>query len=298
MRAEMTVLLWKPGKSVSTVAKVTVADQGRYRIEYEAPPEARGRIMISDGKHRMQIEPGSKAVIGAPLPTFAELMSTETAKLIEANYDIRLVSDSEQTSARDCFLLEFASKYAGRGSQRRWIDRETYRTLRVETKIANGTLERVVGYRNVEFPTSIPASTFKIPMASKKVVLREPSDAVADPAQLKKLAANANLAMQTNNGFRLIQANMHKSTPRADQQFVYSDGIAMVSVFVAQDGELPDRAAQDWRPVTLTSQRAFLNTSGHANALIWVDSGRRYTVVSHLQAGALTALAATLEARH
>src|SRR5690349_13655385 len=47
MRAHISVTLWKQGKTTATLARMIQRGKGRYRMTYEAPPEARERVVCA-----------------------------------------------------------------------------------------------------------------------------------------------------------------------------------------------------------------------------------------------------------
>src|SRR5579872_5124471 len=140
MRAEMVMTQRRHGITYTTQAHIVQGARGRYRMEYVLPAEARGRIVFSDGQTNWQYEPGRNLLAKTTMVAISEQKDREAETLIESNYRIVLVSDRASTAGRDAYLLDLLPRHAGKSSQRRWIDKRTYKTLRLETHYTDGIL--------------------------------------------------------------------------------------------------------------------------------------------------------------
>lgn len=290
MRARMSVTLWKRDKTVATLAQVTQGPNGVYVMRYEAPAEARGRIVYADGTTQWQIEPKRNLVTKMPLAPHRE--DTEANALLERNYRFRLASTQEHAAGRSTYLLELVPIHAGKGRQRRWIDRQNFKTLRIETYYADGTLARVVSYQQVSFPASIAASEFRPQINKNAHVVSRPGASSTTPAdQLVQQAQTLGLKADSNTGFHLTQVAARTVGKSSVTQMLYTDGIETVSVFVREGGALRP-SAKDWSRVSLKGVAAYHQRREHTDALVWARGGRHYTAVSHLEPEALQAFAA------
>lgn len=289
MRARIAVTLWKEGKTTATMARVVQGGKGRYCMTYEAPPEARGRIVCGDGSANWQYEPKRNLVIKTPLNI--QPQESEAASLIEQNYRFTLVSRQDNAAGRPAYLLELAPVHTGKGKQRRWIDKQNFKTLRIETSYADGSLARIITYQQATFPAQIP-DTELLPKFQKtaRVVTRPGVSDHTPAARFAERSRALGLKAQGALGFQLKQATTSKVNKIPIAQLLYTDGIETISVFVRNGGTVPQTAALiKWQRLTLGRTTAYHQRHDHTDALVWTHAGHQYTAVSHLEPKALQA---------
>lgn len=289
MRAEMTLTWRRHGITHMAQARVVQGARGRRRIEYTLPVEARGRAVYSDGQTQWQREPGRDRLAATSLLPESEQDERVTADLVARNYKIVQVSDDERVAGRGASLLELLPRQAGRSSQKRWIDRQTYKILRIETHYADGILARMVAYTPTALPATVAPDEFAPPASD---ALRR----VSGPATSRIVSGNAlaasdpaaavrglGLRAEGAQGFRLIQVASSAVEQAQTAHLLYSDGIESVSVFVQNGGaSIPERSP-GWHDLTLNGRTAYESRDGHLDAIVWTQQGRRYTAVSHLE---------------
>lgn len=288
MRAEMQMTQRHHGITYPTEAHIVQGAKGRYRMEYVLPEEARGRIVFSDGETNWQYEPKQNLLAKTPMVAMTEQKDREVEELIESNYQIALVSDQAQAAGRPAYLLDLWPNMEGKSSQRRWIDKQTYKTLRIETHYTDGILARMVMYDHVALPATVTDADF-LPMHTKTTHIVDP------PATEFSLAtrviptryANLGLKSQAALSFQLIEISSSQIDNAPAIQLLYTDGIETVSIFVQNSHESISSVPSNWQALTIKGHPAFQNLDGHLDAITWIENGHRYTAVSHLTPHAL-----------
>jgi outer membrane lipoprotein-sorting protein len=290
MRATMAMTWRRHGVTHSTEARVIQGAQGRYRMEYLLPPEARGRIVSSDGRTQWQYEPRRNLLAVTPLIPESEQNERDTEDLVDRNYKIVLVSADESIVGRPAYLLELLPRQEGKSSQKRWIDHQTFKTLRIETHYPDGILARMIAYRSVELPAVVTSADFVPPQSAHvKRISSPPTSNVFPVRNDSPSVSGLGLSAEGALGFRLTQV-ASSSVDRARTRtahLLYSDGIESVSVFVQNGGFPVPAAAPGWHSIKISDHTAFENLDGHLDAVVWTQGNYRYTAVSHLGPSAL-----------
>jgi len=298
MRAEMKMTWRRHGITHISRAHALLGATGRYRMEYLEPEEAKGRIVYSDGQTQWQFEPRHKLLATTNLIPESAQNERDTEDLIAQNYKIVLVSEDERVAGRTAYLLELLPRQEEKSSQKRWIDRQTFRTLRVETHYPDGILARMVAYTDLTLPAKVSPSDFVPPSTPlhpglvpvttpvSSTVLPLPASNDTRPALTGSLHALGLHAAGTA-GFQLTQVASSAVKQARTAHLLYSDGIETISIFV-QNGQMPALAnAPGWHEIQIGTRKAFENLDGHLDAIVWTQNGYRYTTVSHLGPRAL-----------
>jgi outer membrane lipoprotein-sorting protein len=294
MRAEMTMTRRKHGITYTTQAHIVQGSHGRFRMEYLLPVEARGRIVFSDGHSNWQYEPTQNMLARTELPVPSEIKDRDAEDLIESNYRLVLVSDQATAAGRPTYLLDLLPKHSGKSSQRRWIDKQTYKTLRIETHYTDGILASMVMYDQVALPAAVTEADFQ-PMQAKSIRhISAPASAQDIPSRdFARMAAGVHLKSKVDLGFQLIGIGVSTLNNAPTTQFLYSDGIETVSIFVQKAEAEIINAPVQWQKLSVSGMSVFQNVDGHLNTLVWTRSGYRYTAVSHLVTRGLQAVIAS-----
>ena len=288
MRAELTMTWRKHGQTFTTRAHVVQGAKGRYRMEYTFPADTSGRIVYSDGNTQWQVEPNRNLLAATDLIPESEQNERDTEDLLAQNYRIALVSDEEKIEGRCAYLLELLPRQEGKSSQKRWIDRETFKTLRVETHYPDGILARMIAYSVVALPAQVAPSDFAPPanLKLRRVTASGTSQTFAT-RNTEVAAQGLGLRAEGALGFRLTQIASSSVESAKTAHLLYSDGIESVSVFVQNGGAPALTNAPGWHSVTINGKPAFENLDGHLDAIVWTQGKYRYTAVSHLGPKAL-----------
>ncbi len=283
MRAELTMTWRRHGIAHITQAHVVQGAKGRSRTEYLLPLEARGRLVYSDGHTQWQYEPRRSLLATTTLLPEDERNERDTEDLVSQNYKIVLVSDDERVAGRRAYLLELLPRQEGKSSQKRWIDRETFKTLRIETHYPDGILARMVAYTSVTLPATVTPADFAPP--SLPGMQRVASPPTSNDYPLRNPASSARslgLSMNGALGFRLTQVASSSVESAQTAHLLYSDGIESISVFVQNGGPPVFAHAPGWHAITIRNRTAYENLDGHLDAIVWTQGRYRYTAVSHL----------------
>lgn len=290
MRAQFALTIWRDGQSFATLAQVTQGAKGSYRMVYEAPPSARGRIVWVHNRSCWQYEPAKNLLTRTELPAL-DLSSRQTAyQQIARNYRISLVSDRDAAAGRPAYLIELTALSGGKGRQRIWVDRATFKSLRMETYYADGTLARLITYSNVVFPAHIPDAEMK-PAVGPSVRRREFTLSAAmresGSRAMAERARSVGLTAEGPLGFRLERIIRSRVGRKQTLQLIYSDGLETLSVFVQENGAPFRQPSAGWRAVPMKQITAYRRLQGHTSTLLWTHRGRRYTAISHLEPSAM-----------
>jgi outer membrane lipoprotein-sorting protein len=145
------------------------------RIEWLAPAEMKGEVMIDNGRQIMRYVPGAKAI--HVRPSHVAVRRNHAGEIAERlkNGTLRVtVIGQEKVAGRKTYVIEVTSTQ-GRGPTRRfWVDTEKWVRLKsVETNAA-GKVQSSSSFIQVKFMDSIPASNFAMPVPAGVTVTRSP----------------------------------------------------------------------------------------------------------------------------
>ncbi|MCW3060710.1 MAG: hypothetical protein JWQ02_2531 [Capsulimonas sp.] len=270
------------GRDRRSVLEMIEGSEGRFRLTYSEPAEARGRVVVCDGKTTWQYEPRSRTVLRRPTP---ESVSAETGSVDPDPLWRRDIEPQDaDVSGRPAHVLRVRST-DGSIVERLWIDSATGRSLRTESYDRNGSLVRRVELSQVMVKPVVTAATFQpiIPPGARVLIAAvRPSPDVAREARL------LDLPPQTA-GFRVQSVVRSPKSPSAAIHVLYSNGPRALSVFVtenASDGssKLIPTAGANWSSASLTpSVQAFTQERPDGqSAVAWVGDGRRYVAVGRM----------------
>jgi outer membrane lipoprotein-sorting protein len=290
--ARMTLLIWQDDRTIATQGRLSQAAPNRFRLEYDTPPRAHGRIVWSDGHEQWQYEPRRKLMTRRPISPALDGARATSLRLVTRNYRFRLVSIKEKMASRSAYLIEVLPRYAGKSRMTVWIDRKTFKVLRSETRYPDGTVAKVVSYQQITIPAVIADTLLKpiVPPGTRVVALGGSSGTVP-PSERAAHATSLRLDDEGPAGFVLQQVVESGPASRRTTQFIYSDGLETLSIFVKANTKAPKSIPANWHRVSIDGLPAFQSTTAHANYLMWHRWGRRYTAVSHLDRDALVVFA-------
>ena len=283
LQATLSVTLWnEQGNASETRSRFLRDGNGRTRTEYLLPKKDKGRIVILDGVTRWQYEPSKPLLIQSPF-VMRQPESGE-AQVSLRGYRIALDAKPQILSGRKCFVLLLAPKYTGLGMQSRWIDAQTFATLQTETRLGDGSLASRVTYSDVQYRITPKASDFVPPAASGTKTIHQPApDAKQTDAEMARLAREKGLIADTSLGFRLKRV----LTQQKSKQFLYSDGLLFLSLFV-QDGFADNpKPRAPWKPFQIGKLTVHELKRPHSNVMVWMKQGRRYSLMARVAPEAL-----------
>ncbi len=277
MRADMLMTYRRHGIVHTVKAHVVLGPHGASRVEFLTPTEVQGRVICSDGQSAWHYDPHTSALEETRLSAASEQRDRSVQQLIETNYRVNIVSPSVAIAGRQCWVLDLLPVHPGKSRQRRWIDRITSRTIRIETTYTDNVVARMVMYTPTSLPATITANLF-VPQ-NGKTTHREAATITLDPhseLEAAKVPAKAPL------GFRRISAAISSLDGRPAQQLLYTDGIETVSIFVQKETGAQPVPSGGWSKLMLPGLIAFQNTDHHVYALSWASNKFQFTAVSHI----------------
>lgn len=288
LRATLEITLQDEQGKRKTRSRIVRDGKGRTRNEYLEPSGAKGRIMILDGMTHYQYEPSRRLLIKSAFDPTTPEASRAAEQIVPQDYQLLLLPKMQTVAGRACWVLELTPHHGGKGDQTRWIDAKTGATLQIETRYSDGSLASLVRYSDVEFPAQVPASAFAPPNAASVKTLSKPvPESERSPEGMARLAQSLGLQASAPLGFRLRQVVTQTQGKSHARQFLYSDGLFFLSVFV-QDGFAENPAARPpWKSVPLGKTVVHELKRPHSNVIVWMKQGRRYSVMSRVSPQAL-----------
>lgn len=282
------VILWLADRSEAIECQEHSDGRGRARIRYLAPPSAKGREVIDDGRYCWQVEPGARQVYrkpSVPLPSDVERWDP---RRLAGNYRVALRPALEVVAGRRAYRIDLVPRHRGKASNSLWVDTQTYLVLRREARHADGSPARTEYFSAIRLNVRPSPALFRF--VGRKGMRITGAGAAARPLDLA--AARRFLGVPLvlprrvpSLGFELRSAFGKKQGAERSLHLLYEDGIATLSVFV--DRKTREARMNGARRVSLGGRPALIRLDGHFAALRWVDRGLRYTVVGDLTSDAL-----------
>lgn len=207
-------------------------------VEHERLVSLNGeaREIIRNADSVVCIWPGSKSVIvskSQPRTPFPQFDPEQLTKL-ELTYDFRK-SGHARVAGRHAKVIDIAPLDNYRYGYRLWVDAKTFLLLRSTMSDSDGNVAEQVMFTNVSYPSQMPLEMFNASITGKEhkwltdIPLTIPTEPVVN-ADIPGIDE-----MSLPSGFELVS---DKITPVAGTDFtvrrlMYSDGLASLSVFVA-----------------------------------------------------------------
>ncbi len=197
--------------------------------------------IIRNGDEVHCILPDQKSVLiekwGEQSTLFATLPSSEVR--FGNEYDLSIVRE-ERVAGRRALLLAIRPHDGFRFGHRLWLDRETAFPLRTELVGADGSLIEQLKFADISFDSDIPDQALMPSLSLDNFTW------YAEPARVDTVDVETDwVSADLPDGFRVLSTRT-RQMPGVDKpvtHIVYSDGLATVSVFVAEhpDPEIAER---------------------------------------------------------
>ena len=269
------------GESAETLQIVHVNDSGRIS-ERVMSLDGAGREIIRDGEVVHCILPDEETVLleySGDLSPFEAALPSYTQAL-SAHYEFRLHRRMERIADRRTRVVSIMPKDNLRYGYRLWLDTETAMPLKSKLVDERGNTVEQVLFTRIEIVDDIPRSELEPTINTEGFAMYRPPTLSGQPAERVRL-----LPQQLPPGFRLAadkQGPMAGSRYAVDH-YVYSDGLATVSVFVEDPKSEPEIAPGFTR-------------LGTANAFSLTVSGRQVTAVGEVPRQTVESIARSLRA--
>ena len=203
--------------------------------------EGNGLEIVRNGTEVYCILPDKRSVLVEQwddgLTLFSTLPTSEPQ--FGSEYDVLLVRE-ERVAGRRAMLLAVRPHDGYRYGHKIWLDQETAFPLRTELVGGDGALLEQLKFADISLNAEISEESLK-PSFDLQSFTWYPEPAQADVATMESDWISDDLPQ----GFRLVSAAQEtlRGTETPVVHLMYSDGLATVSVFVAESGEdqpLPD----------------------------------------------------------
>ncbi len=269
------------GESAETLQIVHVNDNGRIS-ERIMSLDGAGREIIRDGEIVHCILPDEETVLledgGDASPLDAALPSY--TQELAAHYEFRLHRRMERIADRRTQVVSITPKDNLRYGYRLWLDTET--AMPLKSKLINergNTVEQVL-FTRIEILDDIPRSELEPTINTEGFAMYRPPTLSGQASDRVRLSPQ-----HLPPGFRLSAS---KQGPMAGSRYavdhyVYSDGLATVSVFVEDPQSEPEIATGFTR-------------QGTANAYSLTIDGRQVTVLGEVPRQTVESIARSLRA--
>ncbi len=229
---KIVVTTWHSKVSDAAMLREWRLPDGRYRVEYLAPKNLRGIVLLSDGKRRWRLV-NNRPVWQLPLDDTPLLQ----VDLLTRNYRLS-VPLSITLLGRKAWRVDVIPKVAGKPHHRFWLDAQHGILLRMETFRPDGTPIAFMTVTELQFlsPSKISLSLFVVP---KKSAGHLPQVRSLSRSEAQKWWA-LSLPETLPAGFAFSGAE-EVTLPRHRRPFLharYADGLILVSLFaIAEDGD-------------------------------------------------------------
>ena len=145
-------------------------------LEYINPSRITGRMLIDDGKKRIEYLPKIKRTKVLPSPTSfqAEKRREKTFQVLLQNFLISQLPP-EKILGRETYVIFLSPRNPNNSSLKIWLDKKTYFTLKKEKYTPQGKLISLLVYKKIQFNKSFSQKMFyrkipKIPPITKKLI--------------------------------------------------------------------------------------------------------------------------------
>jgi outer membrane lipoprotein-sorting protein len=279
LRARAAVTISTPDADTEQqTIDVFEGESGRYRLVYRAPKSVAGRTVVCDGKQVYHYEPAHSTAIQRPRPPYHDSLMGPSEGLLAARY-VSVLPDPVTIEGRQTKILEIRARNGGGLRERRWVDIQTGRSLRMEQYSVRGKRVRRVALEQIVLPFTATPDLFRpnFPQEVRIVAASAPRspDAQTEAIRLKLPprfgAFHARFVVRPRTG------------AGSTHQIIYSDGIYAISVFISpasSEGARP--SGKGWNTVSLsggvTGYSHDADDTGQS-AIAFLRSGYRYVVV-------------------
>ncbi len=287
---------WFGKQARAEEVEVYHASGNRVRREFLAPDGRVRRVIVTDGdREQVYLPRAHKIFAGDAARVYEKVMpSDQERQLLLANYDL-IAGGPKSIAGRACWTLEFKPKFPGKPSQKLWIDQRTRTILENKRFLPGGAFAAMSRFVDFEPRRRLDDSLFELSDSSATVL--HPKNLEPQFLSLDELAKatgrKANLPDSLPGGFQFESADYMKVGRNVVRQARYTDGLAIVSIFVT---DKPVRLPKQGTTVVYnTSGPTELRLSASGKVLNWRRGRESYTAVSDVSRRLLLAISASLK---
>lgn len=186
----METQVYRQEKSYTIRAKVVYQEPDFSYMLYLAPPIVKGRRILDNGKLRIEYISGMDNFrISSSLNSFlAKKRRKKGLSLILANYTISQLPD-EDIAGREVYVISLIPQYSGSPGLKRWIDKETFLSLKQERYNSEGKLTFSSQFVEIHFNKKLSREELNdIPKSVKDKGFRPPYRVIGDIEELKEIS--------------------------------------------------------------------------------------------------------------
>jgi len=232
---KVVVSAWRSPKGDTALLKELRLPDGRYRIEYLAPKNLLGTVIVSDGKKRWRIAKG-KAVWEHEVDEF----SPGRLDLLGKNYRLAVLK-STTVLGHKAWQVAIDPKVKGKPRYRFWLEARYGIILKGEVLDEKGEPAAFMSVTELKFlnPHEVPKDMFSVP--ASRFGAKAARQLTKPQAQSKW---SVRLPDKLPFGFdleRVEEVALPKNSPALHA--VYSDGLTKVSLFVLPSNLKPSLSA-------------------------------------------------------
>ncbi|MGE5576939.1 MAG: sigma-E factor regulatory protein RseB domain-containing protein [Syntrophothermus sp.] len=289
------------GDEHTTVVKIFHRRPGLTRYEYQESADRAGWVVIDDGADIWQFEPRGRLVISFRSISGARLrqQQAEELELLRRNYRFRH-GGIGKVADREAHIVEITPKHPGSPSQRLWIDRENSLTLKTEKFRANGSLEYLSYFVDIDMAASPDEELFQVKIPPGVDVVRHPGVNIFEPVPVlrAKTGVNIRLPNRLPPGFVFAGASMAALAQfKGGVYLKFTDGLNVISLFetVAPRGRV--YVVDNARRVSIGGIVGYLMENCDVQLLNWTANGTNYTLIGEVPPEVLLQMAESIGGR-
>ena len=274
-----TVTVWAQTVRASEV-RIYHQAPDHTRLEYLAAGDQPERVVVINGGRQIEFVPGRGRYVEGPAPqTDEDALIRQFLPQLAQNYEVRFAGE-ERVAGRPARIVDIQGRLPGRPRLRLWIDVETRLILRLERYGPGGALRETSAFLSVQLTPVLSGDLFIVsPPAGAQVQTRAsqpPQGALTIEEISRRVGFIPQLPAYLPPGYQFIRSNvaMIRDTPTA--AFVFSDGVATITLFESRGAQV---GAAGGQPVRIGASDGTVQARGLATVVHWNTNGISMTLV-------------------
>lgn len=280
-------------QNLSFVTRVIYQKPDFMYVEYLEPPQLKGKIIIDDGKKRMDYLPERNET--KILPSFKhpqlEAQRERALKIMLSNFNLSYLPQ-EKILGRDTYVFNLSPANVKNPSLKLWIDKETYVTLQQEKYNHRGELIFLLRYIEVDFNREFSQEKLyeKIPQAGQ--FEREPflPSYYTENEIMGKVTFSVALPAYLPPGY-VFQAG-ELINEKKGAKLTYTNGLDVVVLFQRPKVDI---VMQHHRWVEAGKTRIRYRTGPYGSTLVWEQEGSTFVLIGEISVEELIKIAQSVQ---